>query len=203
MEFEALLGKYAWVDEIEGWTVAVMRRRHIGDVVRIYGAGEAEPIGESTFVGMDEHRGPDLDRLELFVQVLELGEHTVTLEHNGWSGAFPEIARRCSADGGWFFSVNWNVNAAGMVTHAVDGEVIAHFESVFSIEPEPRGGDRRPAWAIGPRVDPQLAWQVCLVQLEQQTGVEVQREWLTRPLPTYRIPEPHWLYRDVEGADQI
>lgn len=203
MGFEALLGTYAWVNEIDGWTVAVMRRRPIADVVRIYGAGEAEPMGESTFAATDGLRGPDLDRLELFVQVLEHGEHTVALEHNGWSGAFPEIARRCSADGGWFFSVNWNVNAAGMVTHAVDGQVIARFESVFSIEPEPRGGDRRPAWAIGPRVDPRLAWQVCMAQLEQQTGVEVEERLLHEPAPTYRIPEPYWLYRDVEGADQI
>jgi len=81
-----------------------------------------------------------------------------------------------------------------MVTQAIDGVVVAHFESLFSIEPEPRGGDRRPEWAIGPRVEPQIAWQVCVAQLEQHTGVAVEREWLT---------EPYWLYRDVEGADRI
>ena len=202
MGFEALLGKYAWVNEIEGWTVSVMRRRPTEDVVQIYGRGDAEPMGELAFAAMDEHRGPELDRVELFVQVFRHEEHTVTLEHHGWSGSFPEIARRCSA-GGWFFSVNWNIHAAGMVTQADDGVVVAHFESLFSIEPEPRGGDRRPEWAIGPRVEPGIAWQVCMAQLEQQTGVVVERQWLTEPYPTYRIPEPYWLYRDVEGADRI
>lgn len=203
MTLDALVGKYAWVNDIEGWTVSVMRRRPVDEVVQIYGGGEATPMGELVFADMDRHRGPDLSRVELFVQVLACGEHTVTLEHNGWSGAFPEIARRCSAGDAWFFSVFWNINAAGMVTQAVDGVVVAYFESLFSIWPEPRGGDRRPEWAIGPEAESGIAWQVCMAQLEQQTGVVVERQWLTEPFPTYRIPEPYWLYRDVEGADRI
>lgn len=203
MRLDALTGKYTWVKEIEAWTVSVMRWRRIEEVVQIYGRGQAEPLGHLTFTDVDQHRGPDTSRIELFVQVFEYGEHTITLENNGWSGSCPEIARRCSAGGGTFFSVCWNIHAAGMVTQASDGTIVASFESLFSIEPGPRGGDRRPEWAIGPEVEPGMAWQVCMAQLEQQTGIVVEREWLTEPYPTYRIPEPYWLYRDVEGADRI
>lgn len=203
MDIDALISKYAWVNEIEGWTVSVMRRRSIEEVGLIYGRDEAEPMGELAFADMDQHRGPDLGGVELFVQVLVRDEHTVTLEHNGWSGSFPEIARRCSAGGGWSFGVTWNIHAAGMVTQAVDGTVVASFESLFPVEPEPRGGDRRPEWAIGPEVDTRLVRQTCMTQLERQTGVVIEREWLTEPLPTYCIPEPYWLYRDVGGADRI
>ncbi|MFL6119095.1 hypothetical protein [Actinophytocola sp.] len=202
MALDALVGKYAWVNRIEGWTVAVMQRRSVDEVVRIYGGGRGEPMGELAFVDMDRHRGPDPGGVELFVQVVTGAEFTATLEHNGWSGSFPEIARRCSAGGGWSYGVTWNVNGAGMVTQAVDGTIVARFESLFSFEPEPRGDERRPGWAIGPRVDPDLAWQVCMAQLEQRTGVEVEERWLREPHPTFRIPEPYSLYRDVEGADR-
>lgn len=203
MTLDALIGTYAWVNRVEGITVAVMRRRPVEEVLAIYGRGGAEPVGDAVFEDMDAHRGPDLDRLELFVQVLTLPAHTVTLEHNGYSGAFPEIARRCSSDGGSFFSVYWNVDAAGMITQAVDGAIVASFESLYPLGPDEQPWERRPAWAIGPEVEPALVRQVGMALLEQQTGVAVEREWLARPHPAYRIPEPYALYRDVEGADRI
>lgn len=200
---DALVEKYRWVNAIEGWTVAVMRRRPVDEVVGIYGGGQAEPVGDLAFADIDRHRGPDAARLELFVQVMAHDGHTVTLEPDGWSGAFPEIARRCSAGGGRLFSVYWNIHAAGMVTEAVDGHVVARFESIFPIAPEPREGDLRPAWAIGPTPEADVSWQICMAHLEGRTGVEVGQGWLTRPLRTYRIPEPHRLYRTVEGADAV
>jgi hypothetical protein len=48
MTLDALVGKYAWVNRIEGWTVAVMRRLPVGEVVRIYGGGRAEAAGGRT-----------------------------------------------------------------------------------------------------------------------------------------------------------
>ncbi len=56
--------------------------------------------------------------------------------------------------------------------------------------------------AIGPEVELGLTRQVCTAQLEQQTGLEIRQEWLTEPLPTYRVPEPHDLYGNVDGADR-
>src|SRR6266498_2520611 len=96
----------------------------------------------------------------------------VLLVTNGWSGSIPEIARRCSAHGGHFFSVYWNVNAFGMLVEAIDGKVTAHFESLYPIAPDPPQPDEvRPPWSIGPETEPRLARQTCLALMEQQTGL--------------------------------
>jgi len=63
-------------------------------------------------------------------------------------------------------------------------------------------GELRPDWAIGPEVDVDVVRQTCMAQLEQQTGVEIDPAWLDTPLPTYSVPDPHWPYRDVAGADK-
>lgn len=200
---DELLRKYEWVNGIEAWTVAVIKGRLPDEVVRIYGGDPAEPVGELTFAAVDERRTLGGDHIEFYLQVVPHGDVVVAVENDGYSGALPEIARRCSANGQELFSVYWNIHAAGQVTHAVDGMIVAEFESLFPVEPEPRGGDRRPVWAIGPEVEPQLAWQVCMAHLERRTGVVIEQEWLVEPQITYRIPDPYWLYRDVDGADRI
>lgn len=202
MSLDALSKKYAWVNAIEGWTVSLMRHRPTDDLVEIFSRGRAVSMGGIAFADVDRLRGSDTSAVELFVQVMQLDTATVTLESNGWSGAFPQIARRCSA-GGWFSSVYWNIHAAGSVTQALDGAITAQFEPLYPLAPDVQPGERRPAWAIGPEVELGLARQVCMAQLEQQTGVEVRPEWLAEPLPAYRIPEPHGLYRDVDGADRV
>jgi len=194
-----LVDRYSWVNGIEAWTIAVISGRTLDEVVRIYGGDPMAPLGELTFAEVDERRagGP----VEFYLQLVSLGEVVVGIENDGYSGSLPEIARRCSSGGGQLFSVQWNVHAAGMVTQAVDGAVIARFESLFPVAPEPRGGDLRPEWAIGATVDPDAAWQVCMAQLELGTGVAVEQAWLDSPRPTYRLPDPYELYRDVPGAE--
>ena len=54
---DALAGKYFWVNEIEGWTVSVMRSRPTDELVRIYGRGQEVPLGDLPFADMDRHRG--------------------------------------------------------------------------------------------------------------------------------------------------
>ncbi|MPZ80625.1 MAG: hypothetical protein GEV28_09605 [Actinophytocola sp.] len=203
MASDDLIRKYGWVkdQQLEAWTVAVVEGRAIDEVLRIYGGDPAAPIGEVTFTGVDELRGPQLDHLEFYLQVLTHNEHVVAIENNGWSGAFPEIARRCSADGGRFFSVYWNVNAFGLVTQAIDGTVTANFEMIYPTAPEADQWERRPGWAIGPATDIEVVRQTCMAQLEQQTGVAVDPAWLRDAQPTYRIPDPYWLYRDVPDAE--
>jgi hypothetical protein len=200
---DALRRKYVWVNGIEGWTVAVMRRRPVDEVVRIYGGADSELMGELAFIDVDRYRDPDISHVEFFVQILECAGHTVTLEHNGFSGAFPEIARRCSAAAGWFFSVYWNIHAAGVVTQAIDGVVTAYFDSLYPLHPKVEEWERRPRWAIGPEVDVNVARPVCMAELELQTGVAVEQRWLAEAHPTYRIPMPYGLYQDVPGADRI
>ncbi|MCT2581710.1 DUF6461 domain-containing protein [Actinophytocola gossypii] len=201
-----LVDKYAWAADValEAWTVAVVQGRSVEDVLLVYGADPAAPVGGLTFAGVDELRGPQVDQLDLYVQVKSGAGHVVAIENNGWSGSLPEIARRCSASGHRFFSVYWNANGFGMVTQAIDGEVTAGFEMNEPTLPGPADEwERRPSWAVGPETDVELVRQTCLAMLEQQTGVEIDPGWLSEPLPTYRVPEPYWLYRDLPGADRV
>lgn len=204
MASDELVRRYAWAKDIklEAWTVAVIERRAIDDVIQIYGGDPAAPVGELTFTGVDEYRGPQLDHLEFYLQILTHHEHVVAIENDGFSGSFPEIARRCSAGGGHFFSVYWNVNAFGMVTQAIDGTITANFEMIAPTAPEADQWERRPDWAIGPETDIEVVRQTCMARLEQQTGVAVDPAWLREAWPTYRIPDPYWLYRDIPGAEK-
>jgi hypothetical protein len=198
------IDKYAWVNEIEAWTVAVIEGCPAQDVIRIYGGNPDDSIGDYLFAQMSGLQGPgEPEPLQFHVQVIDQGRHVVAIENNGWTGSLPEIARRCSVEGGRFFSVYWNVNAYGTVAQAVDGEVTAYFSSLYPISSEPpQPGDIRPEWAIGPGVDVELAWPVCFALLEEQTGVAFDPKWLSEQRPTYTIPDPHWMLRDVENADR-
>jgi hypothetical protein len=200
-----LLGKYAWVNDIEAWTIAVIQSHTAADVIGIYGGDPADPVGDYFFAEAASLQGmgyPDV--LDFHLQILERDKYVVALENNGWTGSVPEIARRCSADNGRFFSVYWNVNAFGMLTEATDGRITAHFESLYPIAPEPpQPGEVRPPWAIGEAVDVALAWQACLVLMEQQTGLAFEQAWLTGTLPTYRIPDVDALLKGVQGAREV
>lgn len=200
-ELGNLADKYAWVKEIEAWTVAVAIGTTRHELVRIYGGDPDDPIGEYLFSQMAD-LGGDPDSLKFHMQVIETGEHVVAVENNGWSGSHTEIARQCSADGRSFFSVYWNVNSFGLLTQAVNGKVTARFEFLYPIAPTKAAGEIRPSWAIGEETDLTAARQTCFTLLENQTGVAIDPYWLGAQRPTYRIPEPHWLFRDLTGADQ-
>jgi hypothetical protein len=202
---QELIEQYAWVKEIEAWTVAVIEDRPADDVVRIYGGVPDKPVGEYLFAGMTDLQGDGVfDELRHYVQVVNAGRFVVALENNGWTGSLPDIARRCSAGSGQFFSVYWNVNAYGFVTQAIDGEVTARFDflSPISLEP-PQAGERRPAWAVGPDTDVHVVRQTCFALLEQQTGVTVDPSMLAVPRPTFEIPDPHAMLRDVDKAEPL
>ncbi len=196
-----LIGKYEWVTSIDAWTVAVVEGPDADEVVRIYGADPADSVGRFSFGGAFGLQGDDYNNLKFHIQILDSARHVVVLENNGWAGSVPEIARRCSAEGGTFFSVYWNVNAFGKVTQAIDGRVTAYFESLFPFESDTDPPTTiRPPWARGPRTTPGLAFQVCLALMEQQTGLAFDRRWLERSLPTYWVPDPGLLFQDVENA---
>lgn len=195
--------KYAWVSEIEAWTVAVIADTTATDVASAYGANKESLVGDHTFGQLGDLQGPDPLELRHHVQIFEHNRHVIALENNGWSGSHPEIARRCSAKGGHFFSVYWNVNAFGLVTEAIDGTITARFESLYPVAPHQESGEIRPPWAIGPEPDTAVVRQTCFALLEQQTGVVFDPAWLVQQFPTYRVPDPHALYRDVENADKL
>jgi hypothetical protein len=195
-----LMEKYAWTSDVEAWTVAVVEARPAQDVIRIYGGDPADPVGEYYFAQARDLQGGS-DSLKFHVQTIELDNHIVAIENNGWTGSVPEIARRCSEHNGRFFSVYWNVNAFGILTQAINGRITAYFESLYPIAPEPpQPGEIRPTWAMGQEIEPESAWRACLALMEQQTGLAFDPQWLNEPLPTYRIPDPDVMLSDVEGA---
>ncbi|MCP2257261.1 hypothetical protein LX15_000946 [Streptoalloteichus tenebrarius] len=198
-----LAGKYTWARDIEAWTAAVIEGRTADEVIRAYGGEAGNPVGYYTFPEAGDLQGPGgLEPLRFHVQVLDTAGHVVAMENNGWTGSIPEIARRCSANGGRFFSVYWTVNASGTVCQAIDGQVTAYFESLYPIAPDTQPGEIRPPWSIGPEADPDSAWQTCMALMEHQTGLVFEREWTETALPTYRIPDPDAMLRDVDNARQ-
>ncbi|WP_309117048.1 DUF6461 domain-containing protein [Saccharothrix sp.] len=192
--------RYAWVNEIEAMTVAIVRGSTSAQVLDVYG-GNPTSVGDYPFAQLADLQGDGTD-MRFHVQFIDLDDRVVVLENNGWSGSLPEIARRCSADGGEFFSVYWNVNGFGLVTAADDGTVTARFEHLYPYAPQAAPHEVRPDWAIGPEVEVETATQVCFALMEQRTGVEFDPSWLAVRRPTYQVPDPHWLYRRVEGADK-
>ncbi|MFB6726122.1 hypothetical protein ACFCV3_38480 [Kribbella sp. NPDC056345] len=183
---------YAWTHSIEAWTVAVTNRPDL--VLEAYGA---EPLlDHRTFGEAGALQADAYPALLFHGQLRDHGAQVVVLESNGWTGSVPEVARRCSAAGGHFFSVYWNVNAHGCVTEGKDGVITAKFEVLYPFQPEQLSSEVRPGWALGSPTDLDRAYQDCLTHLEEQTGVRIQQEWLDERLPTYRIADPATLYPD-------
>ena len=183
--------------------MAVVEGRTADDVLCIYGGDPNNSIGEFTFAQLSHMKGRgEPYPIEFNVILPYVDQHVVAVENDGYSGSIPEIARRCSANGGRFFSVYWNVNAFGLMTQAVDGEVTAYFEHLYPFAPEPESNEIRPDWAIGPELDVTLAKQACLALMEQQTGLAFDPFWLNDARPAYRIPDPHSMLKDVEGAER-
>jgi hypothetical protein len=200
-----VVASYAWVKSIEAWTVAVIDGATADQVIRTYGGDPTSPVGEYTFAQMwdiQEPEGPDAP-LRFHMQAFPVGSQVVTLENNGWTGAMAEIARRLSTRTGRFFSVYWNVNAYGSLLQAIDGTVTAYFEMLYPLLPQEGMGERRPAWAIGPATEVELARQTCMALLQSHTGVAVDPRWLSEPRATYRIPDPDAMLRDVDDPREL
>lgn len=201
--FGDLVRKYAWVCEIEAWTVAVIAGKASADVATVYGVREDSLVGDHNFGQLRDLQGQDSLELRHHVQIFEHDRHVVVVENNGWSGGHPEIARRSSMKSGRFFSVYWNANAFGFVTEAKGGAITARFEMLYPIAPSQESGEIRPRWAIGPEPNAAVVRQTCFALMEQQTGVAFEPYWLGQQFPTYRVPDPHALYRDVENVDKL
>ena len=203
-ELKQLTDKYSWLMEIDAWTVAIVKGRSTDEIIRIYGGDPATPVGYFGFGEMADLQGRgEPESLRFHMQAFSVGSHVIVLENNGWHGSMPEIARRCSAGEGRFFSVYWNINAFGFVTEAIAGKVAAQFEHLYPLAPQASPHERRPEWAIGPDVDVEVARQTCFALMEQQTGVAFDPYWLGERRPTFRIPDVHWMLRDVPNAENI
>lgn len=195
---------YEWVKQYEALTVSVVKDRDRDDVLRIFGADPSNPVvGYYAFSQLPDLQGDGvMSPLGFFVQAFQLRTDVVVLENNGWTGGTPETARRCSADGGLFFSVFWNANAQGTVLEARDGKVTALVEHLYPLLPVAYPHEVRPEWAIGEAVDVDDAQAKCFQLMETQTGVHINSAWFAQKRQTFEVPDPTVLFADVEGADQ-
>ncbi|RJQ82558.1 hypothetical protein D5S17_01940 [Pseudonocardiaceae bacterium YIM PH 21723] len=194
-----LAGKYRWVRDIDRWTVAVASTADWRHMLLAYGADPERTVGQFEFGQIEALQGDDPDNLNYFVQLIHRGDKVVLVECNGWNGAYTDIARRCSLQGGRFFSVYWNLRTAGAITQAVDGRITARFGYLYPLAHQEWPGEVRPHWAIGNEVRTELANSMCFAHLESQTGLTFEVGWLTRRWPTYQVPAAHWLYRNTTG----
>lgn len=191
-----MLDRYAWADDqgtgrIDSWTLAVVEGKSAEDVVRIYGGNPDKVVGERTFAQLYYLQGDERSGYKFHLQVLGSGDHVVALENSGYTGNLPEIARKCSAGGGRFFSVYWSPSSRPQLTQAIDGQVTAYFE----LSP---GEDLAPPWIKNLSVDVKKLRSTALALMEQQTGLAFDRDWLTEVRPTYRIPDPYRMQDDDE-----
>jgi hypothetical protein len=187
--------KYDWIKHLDVvLTLAVVSGHTTDDVVRIYGGNPAEPRLMTTVEAEDAALD---DAGYAYMQVFENHGAVVLLENNSWSGTIPEIARRASR-GGRFVSVHWDVNGAFQVVEAVDGQVVAFFDPMRVEANDP--GEVRPAWLHEMHFEPGQLRTACLALVERQSGLVFEQEWLVKKLPTFRIPDPDGLLRDVEVA---
>lgn len=195
-----MLDRYAWADDdhgvgrIDSWTVAVVEGRSAEDVIRIYGGNPDRPVGECYFAQLYYLQGDERSGYKFHLQVLASGDHVVALENSGYTGNLPEIARRCSAGGGRFFSVYWSLSSLPQLTQAIDGQVTAYFE--LCPGEEPYTGKPAPPWIKDINVDVENLRSTSLALMEQQTGLVFDRDWLTEVRPTYRIPDPYRMLAD-------
>lgn len=190
--------KYTWAEHEDiVLTVAAISGKTEAQVVEIYG-GNPDESQDLTFAEAED-LGPDTQDGPAYFEVFPVGSHVVALENNGWSGTIPEIARRTSRPTGSFVSVSWNVNGVFRIVQAQDGKITAWFDPLYGSE-QVGPADVIPDWAHGVDFAIGQLRSICLAVWEEQGGVSFEHAWLTGKLPTYRIPDPDVMLKNVENA---
>ncbi len=192
-----LTEKYAWADKDPDFvcTLAVVTGSSPRGLVRTYG-GNPDEAAHLTFT--DAWPSQADFGTHFNVQVFTEDTFTVAIEPNGWTGDVPEIARRASAHG-HFVSAYWSMSGVARITEATDGKVTAHFDP-FAVGYSGGMGDLQPDWVEDASFDLDRPNASCLAAVELRTGLVVKAEWFGHELPTYRIPDPDVMLKDVENA---
>jgi hypothetical protein len=194
-----LVERYAWADEDYelAWTVSVVHGRDVDAVLSAYHADPSGSLEKLTFTAASVLRNEHFGEFGV-VQLVEREGLVVVIEPNGWVGNIPTIAEKLSTNGGHFFSVYWSP-VAYQIIEARDGQLVARLDPNFIGLPA-GANDMLPGW-VGDDDFPLDHLKSCsLAAMEQQTGLAFDRVWLTEPLPTYRIPDPDGLLKDIENA---
>lgn len=178
---------HLWVDDDYdlAWTVAAIEGRTEDEVVDAYSGGRSEPVGWMEF---SKAYVPEDDLGDYFmIQILSHGRHVVVIENNGWLGTRKEIVRRASVNGE-LFSLYWSP-AGDRVVQATNGTITAWFEPL-SVGDASGEGDTHPDWLRDVVFTTEGLHSTMLALMEQQSGLNFNRGWLSTSLPTYRIPAP-------------
>ncbi|GLZ43204.1 DUF6461 domain-containing protein [Actinokineospora sp. NBRC 105648] len=196
----SLIEHYLWIEDPSldlVWTIAVVRSTSVDRVVRTYGGDPSQPV-EMTFQEA-EADAAEQPGAYFNAQAFSAGHHVVVIENNGWSGSVPELGRRASVDDSHYFSF-YHSHTGNRVLQAVDGQVTACFDPMFVGYPAAQA-DLTPDWTAGLEAEFEKHYKAtCLAVMEQQTSVAFDRAWLDEKLPTYRIPDPDVLFRNVDNA---
>jgi uncharacterized protein DUF6461 len=195
-----LIERYAWADDPAldlTWCVSVIAGSDAAAVVRAFGGDPAD--GRSlTFRQAEADAGEHFGE---YTNLLVLSRETrvVAIDSYGYGGTVPEIARRASAGSSSYFGFHVDMNGNGRIVQAVNGTVTAFFEPLF-VNDRDLSHPWRPAWVEDVRFPAEHLNAACLAAMEEQTGVVFDRAWLDAPAPTYRVPDPDQLLRDVPHA---
>jgi hypothetical protein len=197
-----LMAKYGWADEDHdlAWTVGVFEKAAAAAMLTLYGGKAANKLGDMTFDMAMTLRNEHFDEYAV-VQFKTYEHYGVAIEPNGWTGNMPEIARRASADGGHFFSVYWSPSGF-QILEARNGQVTASFDPNFIGLPA-GANDLLPGWVGDDDFPLEHLKASCLAAMEQQIGLAFDRAWLDTKLPTFRIPDPDEMLKDVAGARAV
>lgn len=195
-----LIERYAWADDPAldlTWCVSVIDGSNATAIVRTFG-GEPDRSIPMTFHEAEADAGEHVGEYTNLL-VLCHGHHVVTIDSYGYGGTVPEVARRASAGGGRFFSFHIDMNGNGRIVQAENGAVTAFFEPLF-VNDRDLSHPWRPAWVEDVRFPAEQLQAACLVAMEKQTGVAFERRWFDTELPTYRVPDPDELFKDLPRA---
>lgn len=195
-----LMERYAWADDPAldlTWCVSVVDGSDEAAVIRVFG-GDPASARAMTFCEAETDAGEHFGEYTN-LQAVCPGQHVVTIDGYGCTGTVPEIARRASEDGGRFFGFHHDMNGNSRIIQAVDGKVTAFFEPLF-VNDRDLSQPWRPKWVEDARFPVERMQAACLAALEEQTGLAFDRTWLDTVLPTYRVPDPDELFKNVPQA---
>jgi hypothetical protein len=97
------------------------------------------------------------------------------------------------------FSVSTGAPSAFQIIEARDGQVTASFDPNFIGLPA-GANDLLPGWVGDDDFPLEHLKASCLAAMERQTGLAFDRGWLDANMPTYRIPDPDEMLKDVDTA---
>ncbi|WTW93787.1 DUF6461 domain-containing protein [Streptomycetaceae bacterium NBC_01309] len=198
---DTLVERYRWAEQdgLVALTITVVTGRTEEEVVAAFGGTQA-PRRIMTFRQIGDVLAlPEAGSFHPML-VVSTDSCVVTIENTGYHGSIPEIARRASAQGGRFFSAYWDMHGDHQVMYAEDGRVQVVFDPVDTRRTPAGLAVPLPRWADGVRPDASSAGASCLALMERVMSVQIDRDWMHKPLSAVILGDPATMFDDPEAA---